>query len=133
MKLKFNSKNPYINLRKNIKYILKQKNISEFEKIELIHKLYSRLDFINSFEKYLYKTIGMNDKYWLDFKSHRIAMPSSLVHYTSLALDKNPWLVFFSEVEDILSSNNINEMITSLEKSVLWLDRNPYKEGWLKL
>jgi hypothetical protein len=128
MKLNFDSKNTYVNLRRNLKRILLNKKILNTEKLNLINELYNNLDFINSFNKYLYKNTGMNDKYWGEYSNKRqVKAVSSSLSYN------NPWYLFFLEVEGILHTNyNSMDKIIDLEKILSWLDSRPYKEAWLR-
>jgi len=129
MKLNFDSKNPYVTLRRNLKRILQNDKIYTLEKIDLMNELYNKLDFINNFNKYLYTNTGMNNKYWGEYTNKRQVKAMS-----SLPRHNNPWYLFFLEIEGILNNTTSNDMdkIIDLEKSLSWLDSRPYKEAWLR-
>lgn len=130
MKIKYHSKNPYLVLRKNLKKILSEKRIKDEKKLNLILKIFNKLDFTKNHLKYFYlhpshKYLYFSDNYVLCLEN----VPSYII---SSYASSNPYIKLFSEVKYILSNKKeSSEKIRALETSIAWFGVYSRPEDWI--
>ena len=124
MKIQKKSKNPYLNLIKNLRRVHRESSLSVYQKLENFYQIFTFLE--ADLRQYKFYTHPSFNNKWYGEKCSE-----NLTNHLNL---KNPWHLFFYNFKKIINSHFLNDGIkfNTISKELGWFYNTYRVHDWVE-